>query len=239
MDNINSLFLSSIPPGPSSNPCEPISAAGNSAKGPLNFGVSVFAPVSSVTGSSSFFFLQPLLAGKVFASVGILIATQIFLLLSNRFFGHGLMSVQQGPSISPEQTVRMSLSDLENFLNSVSRSEVQPSIDQVVSGELTPETAEIPLVFSLAVWGDFANEPYGPSIFLLFPMFSFPGVRGALPLLILELLTTIFVRAVVPPQTTGSKPMTDPTIKSELESPEFSQDDLLTLLNRFSKHFRP
>ena len=241
MDNIYSSFFNSISPLPGSNPCEPFSSEWS--KEPLNLGISIFAPVSSVPGSASFFFLQPLLTGKVFASVGVLIAAQIFLFLANRLFGLESMPVQKGPVISSEQTVRMSLSDLQDFLASVSSGKVQPSTgtsapstDQAVTGELTPETPEIPLVFALSVWGDFSNKPFSPTVFLLFPLFAFPGVRGALPLLILELLTTIFVRAVVPPQTTGSKPLTDPASDSKVQSLEFSPEDLLNQLNQFSKH---
>lgn len=207
-------------------------------------GLTIFAPVSSVPGSASFFFLQPLLTGKIFASVGVLIAAQLFLFLADRFFGLESMPVQKGPVISPEQTVQMSLSDLQDFLASVSRDNVQPSTgtsvpstDQDVTGIFPHETPEIPLVFALAVYGDFTNKPYCPAVFITFPLFTLPGVRGALPLLILEILTTIFVRAVVPPETTGSKPLTDPASNSKLQSLQFSPEDLLNLLNRFSKRF--
>ena len=139
--------------------------------------------------------------------------------------------------------MRLSLSDLQDFLASMSRSNVQPSTGtsapathQVVTGTLPLVTPEIPLVFSLAVYGDFTNKPFGPSVFMILPLFTLPGVRGALPLLILELLTTIFVRSVVPPETTGSKPLTEPASNSELQSLEFSPEDLLNELDQFSKH---
>lgn len=204
-----------------SNPCEPVSYECHSSKEPLSLGLSIFAPVSSVPGSASFFFLQPLLTGEVFASVGVLIAAQLFLFLADRFLGLESMPVQKGPVISPEQTVRMTLSDLQDFLAAVSRDKVQPStgtsassIGQDVTG-ISIETPEIPLVFAIAVWGDFTDKPFSPSAFLLIPLFTFPSVRGALPLLILELLTTIFVRTVVPPETTGSIPLTDPASNSK------------------------
>jgi len=227
MDNIYSSFPNSISPLPGSNPCEPVSSKCQFSKEPLNLGISIFAPVSSVPGSASFFFFQPLLTGKVFASVGVLTVAQLFLFLANRFFGLESMPVQKGPVISPEQTVRMSLSDLQDFLASVSRGKVQPSTGtptpstgQAVTGIFPTETPEIPLVFALTLWGFFSNKPFCPSVSLLFPLFTFPGLRGALPLLILELLTTVFVRTVVPPQTTGSKPLTDPSSNSKLQSLE-------------------
>jgi len=238
MDNIFSSLPNSMPSLPGSNPCEPVSSV---SKEPLNLGISIFAPVSSVPGSATFFFVQPLLTGKVVASVGILIAAQLFLFLADRFFG---LSVQKGPVISPEQTVRMSLSDLQDFLGSISRGKVQssigtsdPSTGQAVTGIFPPETPEIPVVFALSVRGYFTNKPFCPSVFLLFPLVTFPGLLGALPLLILELLTTIFVRSVVPPQTTGSKPLAIPAPNSKSQPLQFSPEDLLNLLNRFSKHF--
>lgn len=238
MNNIYSTFYNNIPPSLGPNPGEP-SWECPISKEPLNLGISIFAPVSSVPGSSSFFFLQPLLTGKVFASIGILITAQIIMFIADRFFGHELPPVQRGSGISSEQTVQMSLSDLQDFLASLPRdiqpstSTSAPSTDQ--SG--TTETQEIPLVFALTFWGDFTNQPYGPTVFFILPLFTFPGVRGALPILILELLATIFVRAVVPPQTTGSKPLSDPTLNRKFPPLQFSPEDLLNLLNRFSKHF--
>lgn len=255
MDNIYSYFSNSIRPLLGSNSCEPVSCECRYSKEPLNFGLSIFAPVSSVPGSSSFFFLQPLLTGKVFASVGILIASQILLFLADRLFGLESMPIQRGPVILPEQTVRMSLRDLQDFLASLPR-DIQPSTATSTpsSGTSTPttetsapstidvttgtiETPEAPLVFALVVWGEFTDKPYTPTVFLLFPVFTFPGVRGALPMLILELLSTIFVRAVVPPQTTGSRPLTNPASNSKLPSLQFSPEDVFKLLKRFNKRF--
>lgn len=228
---------------PGSIPCGPIPCEYGFSKEALNFGVSILAPVSSVPGSPTFFFLQPLLAGKVFASAGILITAQLLLFLADRIFGLESRPLQKCPPISPDQTVRMSLSDLQDFLASVSRDNVQPPTGTPTSptdqtSGLIEETPESPLVFSLALWSDYTNNPYGPVVFFILPLFAFPGVRGALPLLILELLSTIFVRSVVPPQTTGSRPLTDPTLTmNKLPYLHFSPEDLLNLLNRFSKHF--
>jgi hypothetical protein len=213
MDNIYSLFPNSIPPLPGANPYEPGSYECYSSKEPLILGLSIYSPVSSVPESATFFFFQPVLTGKVFASAGVLIAAQLFLFLADRFFGLESMQVQKGPVISPDQTVRMTPGNIQNFLASATHDYVQPSnsisapsTGQVVTG-ISIETPEIPLVFALTVWGDFTNKPFCPNISLILPLFTFSGVRGALPLLILELLTTIFVRSVVPPETTGSKPL--------------------------------
>lgn len=203
---------------------------------PLNFGISFFAPVSSIPGSPSFFFLQPLLTGKVFASLGILSVAQLFLFLINRIFCLELTPLNKGSFVSPEQTVQMSASDLQDFLASVSRNYIQPATEQIDVTSGTLETPEIPLVVALTIWGDFTDNPFGPTVFLLLPVFTFPGLRGALPMLILELLATIFVRAVVPPQTTGSKPLQQPVL-GKPNILQFTPENLLNLLNRFSKHF--
>jgi len=227
------------------------------SKEPLTLGIIIFTPVSSVPGSSSFFFFQPLLSGKVFASVGVLIAAQLSLLLANRFFCLESLPVKKGPEIWPGQTVRMTLSDLQDFLASVSHDpqslsstsapssdSFSSSPDQAVPGIFPAVTPEIPLVVALSIGGDFTNKPFCPTITFIIPLLTFPGVRGALPLLILELLTTILVRAVVPPQTTGSKPFTDPFTNpgtdpgtDPVPKLQFSPEDLLKLLNRFNKHF--
>ncbi|WP_242966906.1 hypothetical protein [Desulfosporosinus sp. FKA] len=229
-----------------SNACDPLVSVVNSSKEPLNFGISIFSPVSSLPGTSSLFFLQPLLTGKVFASLGILIAAQLFLFLANRLFGLELSTIKPGTVISPEQTVRMSTSDLQDFLASVTNGSIQSSVGQPLNNQPmnsprdvssgTLETPEAPVIFALTVWGDFVANPYGPTVFLILPIVTFPGLRGALPMLILELLGTIFVRAVVPPQTTGAKPLPESS-SSKPPLLQFTPEGLVNLLNRFSKHF--
>jgi hypothetical protein len=235
MNDFFSTFSNNLPPLLGPNPGEPSCTCPISTE-PLNLGISIYAPVSSVPGSATFFMLQPLLRGKVFASIGVLIAAQVFLFLTDRFWGLESLPLRQDPVIAPEQTVQMSLKDLQDFLASLPA--IQSSSGHAASKIFPPETPEIPLAITLTVWGNFSNNPFSPTIYLLLPLLTFPNVRGALPLMILELLTTIFVRAVVPPQTTGSKPVTNPTtINPKFQSLQFSPEDLLNLLNRFSKHF--
>lgn len=50
---------------------------------PLNMGLSIFAPISSVAGSSSLLFGQPLLTGDVVASTALLIGSELFLFIAN------------------------------------------------------------------------------------------------------------------------------------------------------------
>ncbi|MDQ7092693.1 hypothetical protein REC12_03745 [Desulfosporosinus sp. PR] len=177
-----------------------------------------------------------MLTGKVFASLGILSVTQLVLFIISRVLGLRTGILNPGTVISPEQTVRMSPNDLQDFLTSVSRNYVQPTTGQIDVTTGTVETPEAPLVVALTVWGDFTDVPFGPTAFFLLPIFTLPGVRGALPMLVLEIITTIFVRAVVPPQTTGAKPLKEPASGGP-KLLQFTPENLIDLLNRFSKHF--
>lgn len=205
-------------------------AGANGSAEPLSFGISISAPISSVPGSSTMFFLQPLFTGKVWASAGILIAAQLVLFLLQRCFG---LEPLRTETAGPGQTVQMTRQELGEFLGTVSNNSL-PLGPDIESGTLEPP--EAPLIVYLAVWGDFTPNPFAPSVFILLPVFSFPGVRGALPMLILELLATIFVRAVVPPETTGARPLrsSDPGTQRILQ---FTPESLLDLLQKFNKHF--
>ena len=109
-------------------------------------------------------------------------------------------------------------------------------VKEIVPGFVTVTTPEAPFVVSIYVSADYSTKPFTPSVAMFIPILTFPGVRGALPLLILGLLSTIFVRAVVPPESTGLKPLSKP--KSTMNNPlTFTPNDLLQLLNRFGKHF--
>ena len=218
----------------SSNSCEPVPPICRYSKEPLNFGISFFVPVSSEPGSASYFMLQPLITSKVFGSIGILIIAQLIPFLADRFYKIDSMVVRKRSTTSSEGTVRMSLSDLQDFLATIPRNNNQALTGQLPSGTL--ETPEAPLVLALTVWGDFQDKPFGPTVFILLPIFTFPGLRGSMPMLIMELLVTIFVRSVVSPESTGSRPLraTNPNTNILQMTPE----NLLDLLNRFSKHFK-
>ncbi|MHB8125890.1 MAG: hypothetical protein ACYDEJ_09680 [Desulfitobacteriaceae bacterium] len=218
---------------------------------PLNFGIAIFAPLSSVPGSASLFYLQPLLTGKVIASAGVLIGAELFLFLAQHLFGLESVPIFY-PGTNTENPIikipvpelqellgtlnKFSSSDNKTVLNTLfSQGYSQTITNQYLGSFLTTETPEVPLVVGFAVYGDYSNEPFSPAIFLLLPIFTLPGIRGALPLLILGLLGTIFVRAVVPPELSGAKPL----IEKIQDTKPFSlhSEDLLNLLNRFGKYF--
>ncbi len=199
-----------------------ISQQNSAINTPLNFGLAIFGPFSSVPGSATIFYLQPLLTGKVFASAGILIGAQLFLFIAQHLFG--LKGVPLFcPGINTEdQFIKIPIPELQELLRTLSKfspignetalTNLMPqgysanSSDLTQGDFLTTQTPEAPLVVALAVYGDYSNKPHSPVIFVAVPIFSLPGVRGGIPLLILGTLGTILVRSVVPPGFTGANP---------------------------------
>lgn len=219
---------------------------------PFDMGLGISVPISSVIGSSSLLFAQPLLTGRVCAWTAVLLSSEVFLFIAERLFrleSVPILDVKNG------QTVQMPLTELQEFLRWMAsgagpspnpnlvnnESNILGNLNgQIVgsdtTGFVTITTPEAPLVVTLYVSADYSNRPFTPSVTLFLPILSFPGIRGALPLLILGLLSTIFVRAVVLPESTGAKPLSKPRTVSD--SPlTFTPNDLVQLLNRFGKHF--
>ena len=219
---------------------------------PLNFGIAIFAPLSSVPGSPSFGYFQPLLTGNVLASAGILIGAELFLFLAQHFFGlEGVPVVCPGTNAN-SPIIKIPVPELQELLSSLSKISSNPNdimlknqqlsqtsfrnLPNQTIGSFIMETPEIPLTITLTVSGYYSNEPYCPTVSLFIPIITIPGIRGALPILILGILETIFVRAVVPPESTGAKPLKKS--KNQEGKPfSFSSEELLNLLNRFGKHF--
>jgi hypothetical protein len=207
-----------------------------------------------VVGSSSILFAQPFLTGPVFASSAVLIGSEIFLFIADRLF-----KLESLPILDAKngQTVQMPLTELQGFLRWMANGMGgSPNSNPVTDGEngnilsnqdgqiteghstgfVTVTTHEAPLIVSIYISADYSTIPFTPSVGLFIPILSFPGIRGALPLLILGLLSTIFVRAVVPPESTGSKPLSKP--RTSMNSPlTYSPNDLLQLLTKFGKNF--
>lgn len=222
---------------------------------PISMGIEIFSPISSAPGSSTLFLTQPLFSGRVFASSAVIIGAEFILFIANRFFGIKSIPVLD---LKNEQTVQIPLSELQDFLRWMANgSDTSPNLSTVIDGrnrrinsdrELvgaigergfpTPETPEAPIVFALYVLANYSNKPFTPYVLLTVPIFTFPGLRGALPLLIIGLLATIFVRSVVPPETTGSKPLVKASTLTDQSAPlTFTPNDLVKLLTRFGKHF--
>jgi hypothetical protein len=195
----------------------------NSEKTLLNFGISVWTAFSAVHGSPSLFYFQPLLYGKVFVSAAVLIGAQLFLFLALYIFGLDEVPILCPGSEAENQIIRIPVSKLRELLISFSQGSISDdnslldnlgsqtsssaSPNQTNAGFLTTQTPQIPLIVGLSVAGDFSSKPYSPSNFITLPIFILPGIRGSLPMLILGMLGTIFVRAIVPPELTGAKPL--------------------------------
>ncbi|MDR3587003.1 MAG: hypothetical protein P4L59_17080 [Desulfosporosinus sp.] len=225
---------------------------GSVGREPLSMGIGISVPISSVIGSSSLLFAQPLIAGSVLSSPAILVGSQFFLYLAGRLFNLESIPVLDSGN---GQTVQMPLTELQEFLHWMANGTgPSPNPDLVINGRnepikideqseganfpgfVTVTTPEAPILVSIYVSADYSTKPFTPSAAMFIPILTFPGVRGALPLLILGLLATIFVRAVVPPESSGLKPLSKP--KSTMNNPlTFTPNDLLQLLNRFGKHF--
>lgn len=220
---------------------------------PINLGLSIFAPISSAKGSATIFIFQPLLTGSVFASALIMIISEFLLFILDRVLRiHRLpvLNVQSG------QIIQMPLPELQEFLkwmtkganyttsptmpaDGINQSPTMPNDGQALAdrGFITPETLEAPVILSITITSNFADLPNSPTVSLIVPIFRFPNLRGGLPLLILGLLTTIFLRAVITPDLTGATPLFHDTSEKNLNNLILTPNDLLELLSRFGKQF--
>lgn len=208
----------------------------------LNLALGISAPVSSVPGSASFFLLQPLLTGKLFGAAGVLLGAQIFLILAKYIFG--LNTVPLADPANPARRITMPIGELQALLGTIAANTSDPlqtpAYSQAFAGGgevLAHPTGENPVVASIILFAHYSSEPFAPTTWLIIPILTFPGLRGTLPILILEILSTIFVRAVVPPQTTGAKPLT-PETPPVLPRLNLAPSELLKLLERFSPYFK-
>lgn len=214
---------------------------------PINMGLFFSVPVSSIAGSPGLSYRQPLIAGHIFSSAGVLVASELFLVIAQHLFKLDSIPVLDLPN---QQIIRMPLEELQEFLRMISGNSSSTSASQnptspsptsagLSSGErgfATPLPPEAPLVVSLYVTADYSNKLFSPNLWIICPIFALPGLRGGLPMLLMGLLATIFVRSVVSPQTTGAKPL-----PKQGEAPNSSltlnPEELLRFLSRFGKYF--
>ncbi|MDA8227692.1 MAG: hypothetical protein M0T74_08305 [Desulfitobacterium hafniense] len=208
-------------------------------KTPLNIGITIFAPISSVPGSATLQFLQPLLTAEVPYSAGIQAAYELFIFIAQNVFCLEALPIID---VTRNVVIQMPLSELQQFLQIISRKATTESSGIANSntpgerGFLTVERPEAPLIIGLSIYSDYSNLPACPSIQYVLPIISLPGLRGSIPMLILIILATIFTRAVVPPETTGAKPLRSKT-PTDNKPLTFSSDELLQFLSKFGKHF--
>ncbi|GAB6174742.1 hypothetical protein JCM15765_42200 [Paradesulfitobacterium aromaticivorans] len=205
----------------------------------INLALTISAPISSVPGSASFFMLQPILTGKIIGAAGVLIGAQLFLVLAKYIFG--LKNIPLADPANPAHKISIPIDELQALLGSIAANTVEAeSFPRSTAGGgefLVQQTAEIPVVVSIALYAHYSPKDFYPTTYLIVPVFTLPGLRGALPILILEILSTILVRAVVPPQTTGAKPLAG---SEQTPSPRLylTTDELLKMLEKFSRYFK-
>lgn len=220
---------------------------------PINMGLFLSVPVSAAAGSPTLGFRLPLINGHIFSSTLVLVGAQFFLLLAQHIF-----KLESIPTLDLQthQIIQMPVKEFHEFLKMIagntsglsSSDTTMPNPSAVSPSSQIPPYApgsrgfistlppEAPLVLSLLVSTDFSNKFYSPTSLLLVPIIAFPGLRGSLPMILLDLLATIFIRAVVSPQTTGAKPLPKPGEQAN-SSLNFSPEDLLRFLSRFGKYF--
>lgn len=159
----------------------------------LSLGLFIYNPVNSAPGSPVLLYAQPLLRGKLAASSVILSGILFILAVINQVFH----LENQGIAAPAEdsQVVQLSLAELQEVLSSLKK-RMEAIGNKGLGSEDTPEDA---LIAAIGAWSSYGTGYAAPLLFVSIPFLTFPLVRGSVPLLILETLVTIFVRAVVPP----------------------------------------
>lgn len=182
----------------------------------INVGFSFLTRVSSIPGSPTFIYSQPLINSRVYFAPWILLGAQVVSLLGKRF-----LQIKEIPILDVAQG-RLSFIPLDKFLGFLmslndptgnSRNgdifdELSQTSSSTASGLDFPTQlpSDVPMYIALYLSADYSRELYTPSMIVYVPFLSFPGLKGALPFLVLALLGTILVRCVVDPKTTGAKP---------------------------------
>lgn len=208
---------------------------------PLNFGLVFFAPISSVAGSATIQITQPLLVANVtFAPLWIVLG-ELALLIANAIFALDtipLIAVRDG------RLLRIPLGELRRLLSDLEGTVSQGTVPQGTApgaigdrGFLTAEEPGAPLIIGLSVFSDYSEDPDSPNTQFIVPLVEVRGLRGALPMLILGLLMTIFVRAAVPPEASGAKPFNPLLTGRRGRTFNLSPEALTHLLERFGKYF--
>lgn len=222
----------------------------NDSTEPIGIGMFVASRISSIPGSPNLSISQPLINSRLFSAPGVLIGAHILLLLAKFIFKLDNVPVLDVPK---NQLIQMPIGELQSLLQYLGSRQSNATSLQGGGGSTTSTPSptafpigtsvvptilppESPLTFSFYIVADYSNELFTPTVWLLVPILSFPGLNGALPILILGLLSTIFVRCVVPPETSGAKPFPKP---SDQPNSSFSlrPDELFGILNRFGKYF--
>ena len=209
----------------------------------INVGFAFLTRISTLPGSPSFTFAQPLINSRLFLAPWVLIGSQVFLLLANSFFHLERLPVYD---IARGQMLQIPVGELQSLLQYLSSRQIdsmtnlgsniynqQRSTSPTFPTELPPDS---PLYMAIYISVDYSNELYTPSLLAYIPIISFPGLHGAIPFLILAILAVIFVRCVVPPETTGARTAPKPSVRKN-QALNLSTEELLAILRRFGRYF--
>ncbi|AGA69356.1 hypothetical protein Desdi_1907 [Desulfitobacterium dichloroeliminans LMG P-21439] len=210
----------------------------------INVGFALLTRISSIPGSPTFTFVQPLINSHQFLAPWVLLGSQILLLLAKYVFQLEKLPIH---NFTSGQLLQIPIGELQSLLQylgprqpssaTTQRNTINNSLSTAdpisFPTELPPDS---PLYMAIYISVDYSNELYTPSLLAYVPIISFPGLRGAVPFLILALLAVIFVRCVVPPETTGAKPAPIPR-KSMNQYLNLTSEEIVTLLKRFGKYF--
>lgn len=217
----------------------PLDTLSNEALESMSAGIGIFSRVSSVPGSPLVSVFQPLLSNRVFSAAGILVGAEILLLLTKYLFRLDTVPLYDVPR---DRVLQIPIGELQELLQGLgvkqkgTSSAYPANMQDIVGGtSSTVFPAETPFIVAIYIAADYTSQPFSPSVWLIIPIFTFPGLRGSLPILILTLLETIFVRSVVPPETTGSKH--PPKLNQPTQSIKLHPEELLSILKRFGKYF--
>jgi hypothetical protein len=206
---------------------------------PISVGIALFSGSSSVPGSPLISVLQPLVNGRLFSAAGVLIGAEFLLLLIKYLFR---LETVPAFDVQNNKYIQIPIGELQALIQNISlkQNSISPDLINIQNApKFTSPTIfppESPLIFAIYIAAEYSISPFSPTVWFFIPIFVFPGLRGSLPILILILLETIFIRCVVPPETTGSKPLPKP---AERVNPSLNlrPEDLLGILNRFGKYF--
>lgn len=207
-------------------------------------GFALLTRISAMPGSPVLSFVQPLIVSRLFQASWVLLGSQILLLLAKHIFHLEKLPVLD---LARGQKLQIPIEELQNLIQYLgTRQKAAPSNQGAAFNNTTNGTGALafptelppdsPVYVAIFISVDYANEVYTPTLLVYVPILSFPGLRGALPFLILALLAVILVRCVVPPETTGAKPVPKPRTEQN-QSFNLSSEDVMAILRRFGRFF--
>ncbi|MDA8442086.1 MAG: hypothetical protein M0Z55_06885 [Peptococcaceae bacterium] len=211
----------------------------------IDLNLRFISPVSSAVGSPTLHFNQKITATQLPNAGFWLLVVNTIIQIVVWLCGEDKI-IQPDPAAFPgsEQMISMSLPQLAQFLAQLGGGNwdlPQRNSAALNSGDgitrpgvqvLSPAYLTLFLLVNATPTGR-----AGTPIFSLFvPLLSFVGISGGLPIIIMGLISTILVRHVVPPSSSGTAPMPDPPGLAQ-PSIELKLQELMQLLKGWGQLF--